>query len=106
MKIIVPSVEDFLAEAPFEEVRLGVFSRGSSARVKDEALPLVVYEVFLTGAKVNKLFEYREYIGDEIAHFKDQVAQLHERAFDASKRITQQLKQAGITVKPGRIESL
>lgn len=106
MKITVPSVEDFLAEAPFEEVRLGVFSRGSSARIKDESLPMVVYEVFLTGAKGNKLLEYREYIGDEIVHFKDQVAKLHERAFQARERIAEQLRQAGITAKAGRIESL
>jgi hypothetical protein len=106
MKITVPTVEDFIQEAPFEEVRLGVFSRGSTASIKDGSIPMIVYEVFLTGAKSGKLLEYRAYIGDEIVHFQDQVSKLHERAFEARDRIQEKLKRAGITAKAGRIESL
>lgn len=106
MKITVPTVEDFVQEAPFEEIRLGVFSRGSNAKIKDGSIPMIVYEVFLTGAKNNKLLEYREYIGDEIVHFKEQVTKLHERAFQARDRIQKHLEGIGIKAKAGRIESL
>lgn len=34
MKITLPSVENFIKEAPFAEVRLGVFSRTTSARAE------------------------------------------------------------------------
>lgn len=101
MKITVPTVEDFIHEAPFEEVRLGVFSRGSNARIKDGSIPLIVYEVFLTGVKEKRLFEYREYIGDEIVHFKEQVTKLHERAFQAREKIQKQLERIGLTAKAG-----
>jgi hypothetical protein len=106
MKITLPSVEDFTQEAPFEEIRLGVFSRGSNAKINDNSIPLVVYEVFLTGAKDKRLFEYREYIGDEIVQFKEQVTRLHERAFESREKIQKQLERVGITAKAGRIENL
>jgi hypothetical protein len=83
-----------------------VFSQGSRARIKESSIHLVVYEVFLTGVKNKRLFEYREYIGGEIAHFKEQLAKLHEKAFEAREHVQKRLERVGITAKAGMIESL
>lgn len=106
MKITLPSVADFIEEAPFAEVRLGVFSRMTSAKAGESAIPFVVYEVFLTGAKEDKLFEYRLWVGQEFAHFEEGVKKLDTRAFEAKGHIQRQLQEVGIAVKEGRIESL
>ncbi len=106
MKITIPSVEAFIAEAPFEEVRLGVFTRHSSATSGETSLPTLAYEIFLTGARDDKLFEYSDYLGFGLTMFKEELEKLHKSAFELRDRIQQELERVGIQAKEGKIESL
>lgn len=106
MKVMLTAIEDFFLEAPLDEVRIAVTSKGNAIRAGKHEIPTRVYKVIVTAAKEKKLFEYEELIGEGIFYDEEQLKKLHERAWQRHNEIIAQMESRGFSPKPGRIESV